>query len=70
MNYIGMKVKVPSGNIGIIKSHQEKNGIFHEGFFVKFDDCPVTLFMVKDVCEIQYDENNLDTENKQIQFKL
>ena len=30
---------------GTIKAYQEPSGILADGYFIKFDDCPTTLFI-------------------------
>lgn len=41
-------IKSPSGDIGIIKTIQKKEGPFAEGYFIYFDDIKMKLFMTDD----------------------
>lgn len=47
----GDVVKSPSGDIGIIKTAQKKEGPFVEGYFVYFDDVKMKLFMAEECLE-------------------
>lgn len=55
------KVQAPDGSIGVVRASQEETNYQARGYFVKFDDFPIAIFMpeklIKPVIELKESAN-------------